>query len=60
MFDEKKQLTLNEIYDAFSKNPELKFQKDILQHRIRSGIYTLKKNGEINRVSDSTYAKIQS
>jgi len=58
IFKENEQLTLNELYDILSKNPKFTLSEVNMRHRIRSSIYALKKNGEIMRVKDSTYKKI--
>lgn len=58
IFEENEQLTLNQLYDILSQNPKFTLSEAKMRHRIRSSIYTLKKNGEIIRVKDSTYKKI--
>ena len=58
IFKENKQLTLNQLYDILSQNPKFTLSESKMRHRIRSSIYTLKKNKEIMRVKDSTYEKI--
>jgi hypothetical protein len=55
MFVEQNQITLKDIFQELSKNPNIDLPENILQHRIRSTIYSLKKSGEINRVGNSTY-----
>lgn len=55
MFSEKDKLTLSEMYNELSKNPNLDWPEKILRHRIRSTIYSLKKTGEIKRIGDATY-----
>ncbi len=57
MFSEKDKLTLKEMYNEISKNPNLEWSEQKLRHRIRSSIYSMKKSGEIIRVGDSTYKR---
>lgn len=57
MFNEKEELTLNEIYEEFSKNPNIQLSEGKLRHRIRSSLYTLKKNDEIKRISQAKYRR---
>ena len=59
IFEKNEQLTLNQLYDILSQNPKFTLSEVKMRHRIRSSIYTLKKNGEIIRVKDSTYKKIR-
>lgn len=56
-FMEKEQWTLNELFEILSKNSNLELSENVMKHRIRSGVYSLKKNGEIIRVGDSTYKR---
>ena len=55
MFNDQNQLTLKEIFQELSKNPNIDLPVSILQHRIRSTLYSLKKSGEINHIKNSTY-----
>ena len=55
MFNEQNQLTLKEIFQELSKNPNIDLSESKLQHRIRSTLYSLKKNGKINHIKNSTY-----
>ena len=57
LFQQNNKLNLKEIYDELSKRDDLELTEGKLQHRIRSTIYSLKKNGEIIRISDSTYKR---
>ncbi|HZS74813.1 MAG TPA: hypothetical protein VFA69_09975 [Candidatus Nitrosotalea sp.] len=57
-FEEGEPVTLNQLYEILSKNPEVKIRPDVLGHRIRSAIYALHKSNKIMRVSDSTYKKV--
>jgi len=57
LFYERAELTLNEIYLELSMHDEISTTGEKLRHRIRSAIYTLKKNGEIDRISRMTYRK---
>ena len=57
LFDEHNKLTIKEIQEVLSKDPEIEVPKNQLNHRIRSAIYSLHKNEEIIRVGDSTYRK---
>lgn len=57
IFEEKIELTLNELYEILSKNSKFTLSEGKLKHRIRSSIYSLKKNGEITRIKNSTYKK---
>lgn len=57
IFKENEQVTLDELYDILSKNPKFTLSKEKMRHRIRSSIYTLKKNEEVMRIKNSTYKK---
>ena len=58
IFRERKQLTLNDLYETLSKNSQFELSEGLIRHRIRSCVYALKKNEEIIRVGDSTYKKV--
>lgn len=57
-FDTGKEITLKEIYDNISKIPDLQIKNDEIHHRIRSAVYTLKKNNEIVRTGEGKYQKL--
>ncbi|MBI3842159.1 MAG: hypothetical protein HY295_03285 [Thaumarchaeota archaeon] len=56
-FDKGKEITLTELYNILSKNPDVTIERYKLGHRIRSAIYSLQKSNEIVRVRDATYKK---
>jgi len=51
-------VTLAELYDIISKNPDTKVEPANLKHRVRSAIYSLQKSKEVVRVGGTTYKKI--
>lgn len=57
LFKEQKKIHLTDLYQSLSTQPLMKQLVDngTLQHRIRSCLYSLKKNGFINRIDKSTY-----
>lgn len=59
IFEEHELATLDELYEILSNNPKFTLSKTVIRHRIRSSIFALKKNGEITRIKNSTYKKIQ-
>lgn len=52
-------ITLTELYDIISKNPDAKVDPDKLKHRVRSTIYSLQKSKEVVRVGGTTYKKTE-
>ena len=58
MFDENKELTLKQIYDSLEENPKIEITGNILKHRIRSSIYSLKNGNSVKRITASTYQKL--
>lgn len=57
-FEKGDPITLIELYDMISKNPDAKVDPDKLKHRVRSSIYSLQKSKEIIRVGGTTYQKV--
>ena len=55
-FMQNKTLTLEELYDTLSKNPEVSLEGTVLKHRIRSAIYGLKQANKVDLVSKATYS----
>ena len=43
IFMEKEQWTLNELFEILSKNSNLELSENVMKHRIRSGVYSLKR-----------------
>ena len=58
MFDENKELTLKQIYDALEENSKIEITGNTLKHRIRSSIYSLKKSNSLKRIDAATYQKL--
>jgi len=56
-FNKGNELTLDQLYATFLKNPDLKLSTPILKHRIRSSIYSLQKSNEVTRIGDACYKK---
>jgi len=57
-FDEREKITLKELYELLSKNPNIGVDHSKLKHRIRSTLYSLKHSNNIKRVGEATYEKI--
>lgn len=57
-FENGEPITLTELYDMISKNPDAKVDPATLKHRVRSAIYSLQKSKEVVRVGGTTYKKI--
>lgn len=57
-FDSGNEITLQEIYEKISKNPEITITPDKIRHRIRSILYHLKKTNKIIRTKEATYKKV--
>jgi len=57
-FENGEPITLTELYDIISKNPDVKVEPANLKHRIRSAIYSLQKSKEVVRIGGTTYKKI--
>ena len=58
MFDENKELTLKQIYNGLEENSQIEITGNILKHRIRSSIYSLKKGSSVKRIDTATYKKL--
>ena len=58
MFDENKELTLKQIYNGLEENSQIKITGNILKHRIRSSIYSLKKGNSVKRIDTAIYQKL--
>ena len=58
MFNENNELTLKQIYDILEENPKIEITGNILKHRIRSSIYSLKKGNSVKRIDAATYKKL--
>lgn len=56
-FNKKNTLTLSELYEIVSKNPNLNIDPSKIKHRIRSTIYSLQQSNEIARIERNTYKK---
>jgi len=57
-FDKGKEITLMQLYDALSKNQNVKLDSEKLKTRIRTTIYRLQKTHKVMKVKRSTYRKI--
>lgn len=57
-FHKGNEITLTDLYNILSKNPDVTIEHYKLGHRIRSAIYSLQKGNEIIRVRDATYKKL--
>ncbi|MBI3639046.1 MAG: hypothetical protein HY223_01900 [Thaumarchaeota archaeon] len=57
-FDDGEQVTLDELYEAISTNPEIQIDEDKLKHRVRSTIDSLLRTKQIERITKATYQKI--
>jgi len=52
---EKKELTLQELYDIVADNPEFVWDTAVRKHRIRSSLYNLQKTNRVERSDACTY-----
>ena len=57
-FEKRKELTIKQLYETFSKNKNVEFHGYQLHTRIRTIIWRLKENNEIGRIRHGTYRKI--
>lgn len=57
-FENKKQLTLEDLYKLLSQNSDINIEPSKLKHRIRSTIYSLQQSKKIKRVGGAIYEKI--
>ena len=58
-FKNNQTITLQMLYHTVSQNPDLKWDKETLHHRVRSVIDRLLRTDEIVRVKPSTYRLVK-
>ncbi len=54
----KDELTLKELYLIISDNSDFSWETNVMKHRVRSALYSLKVSKKIERSDDATYKLI--
>ncbi len=57
-FETKNELSLPELYEIISENPEFTWELSVMKHRVRSALYNMQKYNEVKRSGNSIYTKL--